>query len=146
MDDERPLTQKLNDDKFLRKLAAKYVKYKDIDWAAYDLGEESGDSIEEAFIDDPKLEKKFDDMVYEHSTKLGYRKLRAGLDEALGKLNELVTDGDEDENNAYRAASKIVEVWTKLDAQRKSREEETDELDEIWKQVAEDESGSKESP
>lgn len=145
MDDERPLTQKLNDDKFLRKLAAKYVKYRDMNWAARELGEESEDSIEEAFIDNPGVEKKFDDMVYEHSTKLGYRKLRAGLDEALGKLNELVTDGDEDENNAFRAASKIVEVWTKLDAQRKSREEETDELDEIWKQVAEDESGSKEN-
>lgn len=144
MTDEKPTTEKLANEAFIRKLAVKYVKYKDMDWAATELGVE-GDDIEEIFLERPDLEEKFDDMVYRQSTKLGYRKIRAGLDEAIGKLNELVSDGEGDENTAYKAASKLLDVWSRLDAVRKEKEED-DDLDTILKEVSQENgSGSEES-
>lgn len=144
MTDEKPTTEKLANEAFIRKLAVKYVKYKDMDWAATELGVE-GDDIEEVFLERPDLEEKFDDMVYRQSTKLGYRKIRAGLDEAIGKLNELVSDGEGDENTAYKAASKLLDVWSRLDAVRKEKEED-DDLDTILKEVSQENgSGSEES-
>lgn len=122
-------------DRNLKKLAAKYVKHRDLEFAAMDMGF-SGDDVEEFFIDYPEREDKFDQFVYDHSTKLGKRKIRAGLDEAIGKLNELISDPDEDQNNAFRSASKIVDVWTKIDAANKDeKEKDEDDLDLIWRAI-----------
>jgi hypothetical protein len=127
----------LNDDKNLRKLVVKYVKHKDLELAAHEIGT-TEDDVEEFFMANPKAEEKFDELLYERATRMGYRKLRAGLDEAIGRLNELVSDGDEDQTNAFKSASKILDVWSRLDGAKK-KEEDEDDLDAIYKQIMDNE-------
>lgn len=138
------LTTALKRDNFLKKLAVRFVKHKDMTQAAIAMGS-TEDLIEEVFIDHPEIEEKFDNYIYEQATKLGYRKIRAGLDEAIGKLNELVTDSNEDQNNAFRSASKILDVWARIEHLKKpGSKEEKDDLDELWDSIIKDESGTKE--
>jgi hypothetical protein len=142
------LIKSFRDDKFMKKLAATFVRFKDLNLVASKFAT-TGELIEDIFIDHPDLEDRFNQAVYDYSRTLAMRKIRAGLDEALGKLNELITDPDEDPQVAYKAANALLSVWAKTDINKPGGGKETrDDLDDIWEMIqdeAETEKDSKDS-
>ena len=117
-----------------KKMAALYVRNQSLSAIAarIDCTEEE---LDEMFIDYPELSQKFDDAIYEYSSGRAYRNIRAGIGEAIAKLNELITDGDEDQKYAYQSASTLLNIWTKIDKLQTPAEEKEDELDMIYKEL-----------
>ena len=129
----------LKDDKAIQKIAMVFIRYRTMEAVANKL-ETSVDDLEDFFIDNPDVEEKFNTWVEEQSSKLAKRKIRAGLDTAIGKLNELISDPDEDEKYAYQSASTLLNIWTKIDKTNTTgaTKEEEDDLDKIFKDLTND--------
>ena len=140
------LVKRLKNDKEIKKIAAHFVRMKSMEDVAAKL-DCSVETLEDIFIDHPDLDEKFNQEVYEYSRKLAYRKIRAGLDEAISKLNELITDPDEAPENAYRSANSLLSIWTKIDATKVpgGGKEEKDDLDDIWELIQDEAQGKKDS-
>ncbi len=130
------LLKGLKDNKFMRKLGMKFCRSKDMSDIAFKFGFDEED-IEDLFIDYPELEDQFNQAVYDYSRTLAYRKIRAGLDEAITRLNEYITDYDEDPQISFKSASALLSIWARIDTSKMSPggREEKDDLDEIWEQV-----------
>lgn len=134
--DKEELAQKLTEDeKLIQKAASFYVRHQNLRRFA-SMMEVTEDDIEEIFVDYPQIEEKFNEKVFEESSKLARRKMRAGVPEAVNKLNELITDGEGDEKYAYQSASTLLNIWTRLDAKRENTSnDDEDELDKIWQEI-----------
>lgn len=129
----------LMSEKAMKKMAASFVRYKTLGVFAGKL-EITEEELEEYFIDNPEVEERFNNAVFDQSTKVAYRMIRAGVPEAIAKLNELITDPDEDPGNAYKSSSALLNTWTKIDnirAKSGNKDVEEDDLDIIWKEVTE---------
>jgi len=129
------LIEAMQGSKFMKKLAAQYIRTQNMDMLAQKFAT-TREVIEDIFIDYPELEEQFDEAVNSHSSTLAHRKIRAGVDEAIGKLNELITDPDEDPQTAYRAANALLSVWAKVSAKTPGEgKDKKDDLDEIWDMI-----------
>lgn len=129
----------LKGERIMKKMAASFIRYKTLRVFAKQHNT-SEEDIENYFIEFPHEEDRFNDAVYEQSKKLAYRAIRAGVPEAIAKLNELITDPEEDATNAYKSSSALLNTWTKIDniqPERCKTEEEMDDLDLIWQEVVE---------
>lgn len=140
--DTHELKRALASERAMKKMAASFVRYKSLRPFATKIGT-TEEELEEFFIDHPEVEERFNQAVFDQSTKVAYRMIRAGVPEAIAKLNELITDPEEDATNAYKSSSALLNTWTKIDniharAGMPTEEEEDDELDLIWKEVTED--------
>lgn len=139
------LVKNLKDEKFMKKIAAHYVRTTSMFKVAQKVAATEED-FDDIFIDHPDLEDKFNDAIYDYSRTLAHRKIRAGLDEAIGKLNELITDPDEDPQTAYKAANALLSVWTKIESSKKPGEgKDKDDLDEIWDIIQDENKTEKDS-
>ncbi len=126
----------LKGEKAMKKMAASFVRYKSLAPFAGKL-ELTEDEVEDFFIDFPDVEERFNNAVFDQSTRIAYRMIRAGVPEAIAKLNELITDPDEDQGNAFKSSSALLNTWTKIDNIRAGAgaKEEEDDLDLIYKEV-----------
>ena len=133
------LNKILKSEKLMKKMAASFVRFKSLGPFAEKLKTDE-EQIEDFFIDYPDAEERFNDAVFAQSTRIAYRMIRAGVPEAISKLNELITDPDEDPSNAYKSSSALLNTWTKIDnirAKSGNKDVEEDDLDIIWKEVTE---------
>jgi len=140
------LNKILKSEKLMKKMAASFVRFKSLGPFAEKLKTDE-EQIEDFFIDYPDAEERFNDAVFAQSTRIAYRMIRAGVPEAIAKLNELISDPDEDQTNAFKSSSALLNTWTKIDNIKSSAggKEEDDDLDIIWKDIAANDRRTKEN-
>lgn len=130
------------DEKTIKRMALAFCKetYSDRMEAAAKVLKSNVIDLEDFFIENPDLEDKLEAEINAYSNKTAHRSIRAGVGEAIKKLNELISFGDEDEQNAYKSANALLNVWAKIETtntKSKKGDEEDDPFAAIEKEINE---------